>query len=45
MSEMVLLGPPPETLAILLDDPDAHDFPAVARIGAWEGGAGTPADS
>lgn len=29
---MVLLGPPPDTLAVLLDDPDAHDFPSVARI-------------
>ncbi|MGH2374733.1 MAG: DUF664 domain-containing protein [bacterium] len=32
MSETILSGPPPATLAILLDDPDAHDFPAVARI-------------
>lgn len=32
MSETILLGPPPATLAILLDDPDAHDFPALARI-------------
>lgn len=32
MRETILLGPPPATLAILLDDPDAHDFPAVERI-------------
>lgn len=32
MSDTILLGPPPETLAILLDDPVAHDFPAVERI-------------
>lgn len=32
MRETILLGPPPATLAILLDDPDAHDFPTVERI-------------
>ena len=29
---MILFGPPAATLAILLDDPDEHDFPSVARI-------------
>ena len=28
----ILFGPPPSTLAILLDDPAEHDFPAALRI-------------
>lgn len=32
MSAHVLFGPPPDTPAIMLDDPDEHDFPAAARI-------------
>lgn len=32
MNETILFGPPAATLAILLDDPDEHDFPSVARV-------------
>ncbi len=32
MNERVLLGPPPETLTILLEDAEEHDFPSPVRM-------------
>ncbi len=47
MSERILLGPPPATLAILLDDPDACNLGQIVvlrrLIGAWQ--ARAPSDT